>query len=325
MSYCNERFNFEAFSRTPPGFIDLLDVDKICLMDQLRVNNGSKESIKNIRIWLNERAHSLCSSSVVFREFIFSIYRQENSFAKILHSIYVLNDLLFNASEATTVGPYTLGFIRPGNEQVVNPLACLWPQLPSILWASSQAAHDDLLAREKLKKLAELWLSKHVIDEKRRDTLLEAIESPTEIIPPPIPILTKPLSASLPFPPSGYPPFFNAQQGLPTPMGPTASLQPLLALHPNLYMNPPAPPLPLASQIAVDLKRTTVGTMSNLLRQSLKVRNVKYIPLNPSNLSSIVQPIVEAGRLDVRIDDFYKRYAETDDRTYGANKKGIRR
>jgi hypothetical protein len=78
------------------------------------------------------------------------------------------------------------------------------------------------------------------------------------------------------------------------------------------------------ASLAVDLQKTTVGTLANLVKQSLKAKKEMYTPLDPSNLATLVQPVVEAGRLEVRMNDFYKKYNELKDNQISSDKKFAR-
>jgi hypothetical protein len=126
----------------------------------------------------------------------------------------------------------------------------------------------------------------------------------------------------------GYPP----NQHFPYPQygGPLQGFQNLSAPLPQMFLsqqyltNFPQHSLPVMASLAVDLQKTTVGTLANLVKQSLKAKKEKYTPLDPSNLATLVQPVVEAGRLEVRMNDFYKKYNELKDNQISSDKKFAR-
>ena len=95
------------------GLIDLTQEDYSFCMNLLTKNTGSKECIKEIRNWFLLRAHSAAAISFLFIDYMRSLNAShpENSeqslFKNMLHSVYAINDIMFNSSVARSEGPYT--------------------------------------------------------------------------------------------------------------------------------------------------------------------------------------------------------------------------
>ena len=128
------------------GFLDLIDEDKAELQYWLPKNTGSKDFIKALRKWILDRSHSIRAIGNCFCQFIKEISSTVESksnaadilsvFNKILHSIYVLNDVLYNCKGSTATGPYTKLLISESSSVVlpnVDIAKCLRPIIPAIL------------------------------------------------------------------------------------------------------------------------------------------------------------------------------------------------
>ena len=101
------------------GLIDLSQEDYSYCMSLLTKNTGSKECIKEIRNWFLARSHSASAISFLFIDFLKHLNKthQENSeteqgseqglFKSMLHTVYAINDIMFNSAIATSEGPYT--------------------------------------------------------------------------------------------------------------------------------------------------------------------------------------------------------------------------
>eukprot|EP01035_Chromulina_nebulosa_P024888 gene24888-32425_t len=138
-----------------PGFLDLIDEDKAELKYWLPKNTGSKDFIKALRKWILDRSHSIRAIGIYFCHFIHdlsSTVLSTNSaaadilsvFNKILHSIYVLNDVLYNCNGASAMGPYTKLLISGGSTVLILPSVdiakCLLPVIPAILRSAYKLA-----------------------------------------------------------------------------------------------------------------------------------------------------------------------------------------
>lgn len=290
-------FSIEAIHRTPPGLLELTDADKYELLYYLRRNDGSKDCIRTLRVWILDRAHSAASAAVVIREFVFELQKSSESFTKLLHTVYVLNDVFFNASSATNSGPYTIGVIHPGHEQKVDVLACMWPYIPAILRVCYVADSKDTLSKDKVTRIIDLWHTKGICSEMMKEALLRDMSSQREPAVSSGPALTKPLvviPASLP-PPPPLPPLLQVPKESPQECASALIPQPIASI---------------STKIAMDMHKISVGNMANLLRQSYKSNNLKYFPLDPVQLSTCIPPAIEPGRLEARVHDFYSKYPD---------------
>jgi hypothetical protein len=99
------------------GLLDLTQDDYSYYMNLLYKNTGSKECIKELRNWFLMRSHSAVAISFLLLEYMKNLNInhisnfQENQglglFKPMLHTVYAINDIMFNSSLARTEGPYT--------------------------------------------------------------------------------------------------------------------------------------------------------------------------------------------------------------------------
>jgi hypothetical protein len=47
--------------------------------------------------------------------------------------------------------------------------------------------------------------------------------------------------------------------------------------------------------------------MANIVKAALKSKHPRYIPIDPSTLTQVIPPHVEPGRLEARINEFYRK------------------
>ena len=80
-------------------------------------------------------------------------------FQKLLHTVYVLNDVVFNHAHARTEGPYTMLI---ANSETINLIALLLPYLPNILRQSYEAATTDA-ERGKIERVIRIWGEKGLV------------------------------------------------------------------------------------------------------------------------------------------------------------------
>lgn len=82
-------------------------------MNLLTKNTGSKECIKEIRNWFLMRSHSAVAISFLIIDYmknmhiLYSTNNEQGLFKAMLHTLYSVNDVMFNAGSARTEGPYT--------------------------------------------------------------------------------------------------------------------------------------------------------------------------------------------------------------------------
>ena len=130
-------------------------------------NNGTKDMIKAIRSWTIARAHSITAIAFAFLDFIVAqrhtVTQQgippDKVFQKLLHTVYVLNDVVFNHAQARTEGPYTMLI---ANSEAVNLVSVLLPYLPNILRQSYEAATNDA-ERGKIERVIRIWGEKGLV------------------------------------------------------------------------------------------------------------------------------------------------------------------
>lgn len=231
-------------SNIQPGCIDLTPDDSAALISLLRQNSGSKDSIKSLRRWLLERAHSLSASTALMYNYCKSLQlsgASKESFTGTLHTIYVINDILFNGSGATTAGPYTRLMHASFPVVAIN---CIAPYLPFILRLSYACTTADT-ERERLTKMIAIWVGKEFISEATGSyygtSMLE-----TDLVheDPEYPQLASPYPQNIP-PPNHIPQQQQQQQqqSLPQFHQPQMVLDPMTGfLRPQF---PPAPGLPM--------------------------------------------------------------------------------
>eukprot|EP01041_Mallomonas_annulata_P000253 gene252-467_t len=182
-----------------PGSIDLTNEDKLKLVNLLQHNNGSKESIRETRKWIIERSHSCTAIILQIKSYIKNIVPGPGIFQHVLHTIYVLNDILFNQSSAKMRGPYTS--ICPDNilDKHVNITDCMFYPLGYILhyaYKLTETSED----KEKLSKIIKLWEAKAFFDEPRISYMNLIMAQNVTPQDPPVPTLISPYPQNLPPP-----------------------------------------------------------------------------------------------------------------------------
>ena len=325
-----------------PGTIDLTFDDRAILVSLLAQNNGSKESIKSIRKWILARAHSFSSIVQVVAEILRQESTESNSFSKFLHTIYVLNDVLFNGSDASTQGVYTRcldSFLR------VPLVDLILPYLPWILQRTYRCAQIAAESQRTLTMLT-LWESKGFLSADTRVTLQESICRPEEVPFParsplvsPYPDLSS-LRPGLPAPPLHTPPPLPPSQLLSSsssssvssggawfgnqPVDSTQPSAPPVLTTPPLLQTPTHfndlssranfPPslgsyptsIPLVPLF--DLDKCSVGTLANIAKAAVRSGHPKYAPIGAHTLyAQAIPPHIEPARLEARLAEFYRK------------------
>lgn len=166
-----EEGHCQRLKQTKSGYINLTLEDVDVLTSMLFNNSGGKDAIKRIRKWIVERAHSFVAIIIEIYLFIKNLYsnHDSNQKLKILYAIYVINDLLFNSSSATTMGPYTR-FLK--DIESVDIFSCILPFLPGIMQLAYKSfdSHSD---KEKLLKINNLWTSKQFVEKENGEKILQ--------------------------------------------------------------------------------------------------------------------------------------------------------
>ena len=328
----------QSLLSTNPGHIDICIEDNIQLMESLRANHGSKEQIRSLRKWILDRAHSC----VAIGRVLYTVIKSATEFIKMLHCVYVINDVFFNSSAAKIKGPYT-SLLNESESNVSVPVVdCIWYYLGPLMQVSYRHATTDG-EKDKLIKIIALWETRGFIDSAKMLHLRQVMTQAEDVVPLNIPTLLQPYAAKLPtmeepttvpappsfvhssnpfqsaavptqppmsvpmppVPPPTPPHQYHVGQGVPPlPMAPMQIAPSLTLTHmlPQLP-TPPAPPL-LPS---IDLQRCTVGSMANLIRAHVKMGHKRYAPLDTPPYTQAIQQFVEPGRLEARINEFYRR------------------
>jgi hypothetical protein len=95
------------------GAVDLTQEDYSYFLNILAKNSGSKESIKELRNWFLGRSHSAASIIFLFVDHMKNLCLshinnpEQGLFKNMLHTVYAINDIMFNSAAACTEGPYT--------------------------------------------------------------------------------------------------------------------------------------------------------------------------------------------------------------------------
>jgi hypothetical protein len=332
----------ERLVATPPGFLALTAEDGMALNGLLDNNTGTKESVKTIRKWILKRAHSMGAIAVCIHDFINGITMAttpEAMFTKILHAVYIINDIFFNPSLATAKGPYTKLMGDDWEAPFVDVVHCFSPYLPAILHFA-YISSPDTAGREKLKKIVDLWVTKKILLPDTGDSLQTAMCAPSAPVaantppllhspyavnlpppimppvPPPPPTQAQPLAP--PFfhgahlPPGMPPGMYNMPPGMPPGMpnmyGPAPMQGPMsLSMPGGGYGFPSHPAPPPQPSAPIDLHNCSVGVMANIVRNAIKLGHAKYTPLNAATVTHSVAPHVEPGRLEARVIEYYRK------------------
>eukprot|EP01031_Cornospumella_fuschlensis_P043527 gene43527-53218_t len=156
------------------GLLQLFPEDASNLSNQLLSNTGSKDSIKAIRKWILERAHSAVHIAHIVCEVVGGHMDRGVDFA--LRSLYVLNDVFYQASSASSRGAYTLHWLS--TDQPVAIARIFLPYVALVMQcvgAALSASASSGAQREKLEKLLGLWASKGFVSAAEQAGLLDAL------------------------------------------------------------------------------------------------------------------------------------------------------
>ena len=152
-----------------------------------------------------------------------------------------------------------------------------------------------------------LWVNKGFIDNKLGDEISKIVVSPSSCQIPPTfnlisPSVIEPAPTIIPSQfPVGPPPL---PFGLPNlPLAPvTMNMTPFSPSIPMLQQ-------PFQSQLPMlDMTKITVGSMADIVKSAIKSGHPRYIALDISSLNNMQPNHVEPGRLDIRVNEFYKKY-----------------
>jgi hypothetical protein len=327
----DEYFAQNYIRRAPLGYLNLSNSDKEYLLLLLNQNNASKESIRQLRKWCLDRAHSIATIAFhIYTHMVTIMQTPQNPtcFDQIKNTLYVLNDMFFNWKSAVWKGPYTSGLTVEEENRPIDIVSPFVTYLPTILFYSlAMAQFPD--QKSKIVRLVEIWQTKDFLDAGRYSLLHAAMTQPEPPAPPEYPTLypvalssnelaqfrriEEPI-VSLPFlppppPPIPYSQFSESQsegvhQSLhqpPPPPPPPAFFQPH---HSMASVVPqPQPPVP----VAIDPLLIPVGALANLVKGYLRCGGEPFTTIDPLQSPINVLSHVEPGRLNVRLLDFYRK------------------
>ena len=183
--------------RAPSGILKLTNLDEIGLVTLLQNNNGSKDTIKTTRKWILERAHSIVHIGILVRKYVEELAFAEgtSAYIAVLHTAYVLNDVLYNSKGARSRGPYTK---ISTTDSPVDVATLLVPYLGAVLRAGFATATEDA-QRDKVLRLVELWTLKCFISETEGEAMMKSLSSAEAPVEGPAPALVSPyLESPLP-------------------------------------------------------------------------------------------------------------------------------
>lgn len=158
------------------GELDLRDDDKVELLSLLNSNTGSKEDIKSIRKWVLERSHSLAASCFEILKYGQSLQCSSMNFRKLLHILYVVNDIMFNGRNVTQYGLYTkyyAEFLDDFSRKTLNVVEKVLPCSSGLLKIGLSLAIQDI-DRDKIWKMVDLW-SRDLLNTQQSDLLRQSI------------------------------------------------------------------------------------------------------------------------------------------------------
>lgn len=185
----------ERLQNTAAGYLDLLVEDRRVLENMLINNNGSKDGIKTIRCWITDRAHSMAVIADVIAAHVRCLAqtRAPATSTKILHTIYLINDVFFNSAGLSQFGPYTQ-LIPQSRQLFVQPVHFFYFHLAAIFHHALASA--DL--RDKLLKLLHLWQTRSILTPFQVQEISTLMHQPPLI--PPRPPVVPPFIINVPPP-----------------------------------------------------------------------------------------------------------------------------
>ena len=272
----------------------------------LRSNTGSKDSIINIRRWVLKRAHSIVAIGILFESYAKSVCAvsadSEVDFLRLLHLVYVINDILFNSKSASTSGPYTT--VVPVAREV-NITAAILPRVTIVMNTVYHCCRCDA-EREKLLKIISLWENKKIMDsascrQLKRDMTLPYCAK-LEVTPPYLehPFVTELPPKQLSFVSSARLSAESQADFTLQPVGGagvTTSIAPI-ERHVNLH----------AGQSSFRTDDMSVGYCAILSQAGLKAGLPAYSPIDIKFMDpSLPASIVEPGRLDARLREYFRK------------------
>ena len=238
-----------------PGMLGLIRSDYEELVDLLRSNDGSKESLMSIASFCRDYAHSAIAIGLTFVQFIQRAIESCESFNKVYHAVLALNEMLSYPGTIFSRGPYTHS-LPDSAIKVVSFMDLLWPHLVFIFYLVYRAT-NLLVEKDKLVDLLDFWVSKDLLSRSQFDSIRSTMMNERLKLPePPTPALV--------------PPCINLRPRLSTSSETHGGSKPALtsaASHP--------PPVSLGA-----LETLTVGRMADIAKARLRLGAERYEPLD---------------------------------------------
>eukprot|EP01039_Chlorochromonas_danica_P004792 gene4792-5253_t len=316
--YLEERHRQKIVEAIPRAALLLIDEDLHFLRNQLLANTGSKDGIQAIRRWIIDHSHSLKHITQVMEEV--SLGRD---YPFCLHTLYVVNDCLHNLRHCTVGGPYST--LLPGliHTPMEKEIACdAWRDCVAAILYQASITSSSQEQMDRLHRLIEGWRSKELalpgqirywqevmLTGRRpvsRDMSLVSPYLDPELMgytpppppPPPIPFHTMPYDMGVNRPLSV----------MPTPPIPLPTIGVISSIPPPPTMTTATTySLPLPLLLAPKADEISVGKLVQLSRAS---QRSAYAPLPPPDMlagSAVAAAHIEPARLEVRLNEFYRR------------------
>jgi hypothetical protein len=283
--------------------LDLTDKDRASLFMLLVKNDGSKQHIQELRMFIVERSHSFLAIGRIFLSYLSTV--SPSRFQHVLHTLFVLNDVIFHSKDLTMRGNYTSAVEECG-QIPVEFLKAIWQSMVQIMARCAALAKDSAPGDEgaasasgmKLRKLAELWqLKGHISSEQlseincAMDGMLLRYEDSGGLSP-----LVSPYCPVSILPASRAPALTTLAFG-----GQASS-----ADHPAAAAAPAPPVIPPSA--ALNMLQVRVGRMVNIVKEARRLNpeleERSYCPIDVSLLPPALNPYVEPGRLEARMANF---------------------
>jgi hypothetical protein len=215
-------------------------------------------------------------------------------YKKLLHALYIINDLLFNGNTITFKGHYTKLCSLPNLIDPEPILSYIEPFLPWIYQTTYRTATSDS-ERDQLSRMLSIWQGKSFIPDTLKEKLFGVMTEPIDVSYPildnfvsPYPITSTSKKRNFSTMSSNT---FLTTQRIPPPVLTTPALLPFSGVVP-----------------ALDLNRCSVGVMATIVKASLKINKRTYIPISPEVIAKAPPtPPMEKGRLDARVAEFYRK------------------
>lgn len=273
----------QRLSSVAAGFLDLSDEDIQDLQRKLNENAGSRDDVKSLRKWVLERSHSIVAIAREIKNFIKSavLMNREDT---ILHTLYTVNDVLYNMKDATSIGPYTS--LLP-ESQPVNVVTLWVPYLAFILRLSFDLSANNASQQNKIRRLLNLWESKGFLGLQYFQIINSCIESSIPPQEPPDYELTRPYLEGLEV-------FVRPQISYST-----------ISDESNLIQNS-VPQTYNSLTSNADFGMLSVGKMVSIIKFHNKSMSMKYSPIDIKSFQCL-EDEVESGRIEVRVKEFYRK------------------